>query len=50
MVSYQVIGNDAGPSRMRCRAGQLELNVMMPTMSYNVMQSITILGNMLRQF
>ena len=32
------------------QAGQLELNVMMPTMAYNVMQSITILTNMLRRF
>ena len=49
MVSYQVIGNDAAVA-YAVQGGQLELNVMMPTMSYNVMQSITILGNMLRQF
>jgi len=35
---------------MAIQAGQLELNVMMPTMAYNVMQSATILANMLRQF
>jgi aspartate ammonia-lyase len=49
MVSYQVIGNDAAVA-YAVQGGQLELNVMMPTMSYNVMQSITILGNMLKQF
>ncbi len=49
MVSFQVIGNDTAVA-YAVQAGQLELNVMMPTMAYNVMQSITILGNMLRQF
>jgi aspartate ammonia-lyase len=49
MVSFQVVGNDVAVA-MAVQAGQLELNVMMPTMSYSVMQSITILTNMLRQF
>ncbi len=49
MVSFQVIGNDTAVA-YAVQAGQLELNVMMPTMAYNVLQSITILGNMLRQF
>ncbi len=49
MVSFQVIGNDAAVA-YAVQAGQLELNVMMPTMAYNVLQSITILANMLRQF
>ena len=31
------------------QAGQLELNVMMPTMAYSVLTSITIMTNMLRQ-
>ena len=48
MVSFQVIGNDVAVA-MAVQAGQLELNVMMPTMAYSVLQSITILGNMLRQ-
>ena len=48
MVSFQVVGNDVAVA-MAVQAGQLELNVMMPTMAYNVMQSITILTNMLRQ-
>jgi aspartate ammonia-lyase len=49
MVSFQVVGNDVAVA-MAVQAGQLELNVMMPTMAYSVMQSITILTNMLRQF
>ena len=49
MVSFQVIGNDAAVA-MAVQGGQLELNVMMPTMAYNVLQSATILANMLRQF
>jgi aspartate ammonia-lyase len=48
MVSFQVVGNDVAVA-MAAQAGQLELNVMMPTMSYSVLQSITILTNMLRQ-
>jgi aspartate ammonia-lyase len=49
MVSFQVIGNDTAVA-YAVQAGQLELNVMMPTMAYNVLQSTTILANMLRQF
>ncbi len=49
MVSFQVMGNDVAVA-MAVQAGQLELNVMMPTMAYSVLQSITILTNMLRQF
>lgn len=49
MVGFQVIGNDTAVA-FAVQAGQLELNVMMPTMAHNVMQSITILANMLRQF
>src|SRR6202000_502891 len=49
MVSFQVIGNDTAVA-CAVQAGQLELNVMMPTMAYNVLQSIGILTNMLRQF
>src|SRR3954468_7072865 len=49
MVSFQVVGNDAAVA-LAVQAGQLELNVMMPTMSYSVLQSITIMINMLRQF
>src|SRR5437763_10917098 len=49
MVSFQVIGNDAAVA-LAVQGGQLELNVMMPTMSYSVMQSITILTNMIHVF
>jgi aspartate ammonia-lyase len=49
MVSFQAIGNDVAVA-MAVQAGQLELNVMMPTMAFSVLQSITILTNMLRQF
>src|SRR5690348_11276583 len=49
MVSFQVVGNDTAVA-LAVQGGQLELNVMMPTMAYNVLQSITILTNMLRQF
>jgi aspartate ammonia-lyase len=34
---------------MAVQAGQLELNVMMPTMAHNLLQSITILTNTLRE-
>src|SRR5262252_9379465 len=49
MVSFQVVGNDVAVA-MAVQGGQLELNVMMPTMAYSVLQSITISTNMLRQF
>jgi aspartate ammonia-lyase len=49
MVSFQVIGNDTAVA-LAVQAGQLELNVMMPAMAYNVLQSITILANTLHQF
>jgi aspartate ammonia-lyase len=48
MVGFQVVGNDAAVS-MAVQAGQLELNVMMPAMAHNVLQSITILTNTLRE-
>jgi len=49
MVAFQVVGNDTAVA-MAVQAGQLELNVMMPTMAYSVLQSITILTNMLNVF
>ncbi len=48
MVGFQVVGNDAAVA-MAVQAGQLELNVMMPTMAHNVLQSIVILTNTLRE-
>ena len=49
MVCFQVVGNDLTIS-MAVQAGQLELNVMMPVMAYNLHQSIDILTNALRVF
>jgi aspartate ammonia-lyase len=49
MVGFQVVGNDTATA-LAVQAGQLELNVMMPTMALNTLQSITILANTLRQF
>lgn len=49
MVCFQVIGNDLTVS-MAVQAGQLELNVMMPVMAYNLHQSIEILKNATRVF
>jgi len=49
MVAFQVVGNDTAVA-LAVQAGQLELNVMMPTMAYSVLQSITILTNMLKVF
>src|SRR5439155_26517502 len=49
MVAFQVVGNDTAVA-LAVQAGQLELNVMMPTVAYSVLQSITIMSNMLRQF
>lgn len=48
MVAFQVIGNDTATA-CAVQAGQLELNVMMPTMAHNTLQSITILTSTLRQ-
>ena len=48
MVSFQVIGYDTAVA-LAVQAGQLELNVMMPTMAHSVLTSITIMTNMLRQ-
>ena len=48
MVGFQVVGNDAAIA-LAVQAGQLELNVMMPTMTHNLLQSITILTNALRE-
>jgi aspartate ammonia-lyase len=48
MVGFQVVGNDAATA-LAVQAGQLELNVMMPAMAHNTLQSITILTNTLRE-
>ena len=46
-VCYQVIGNDACVS-VAAEHGQLELNVMMPVIAYNVLLSMMILRNSAR--
>jgi len=49
MVCYQVMGNDQ--TIMACsQAGQLELNVMVPLIAYNLLQSFEILTNGIRAF
>lgn len=47
MVSFQVIGCDATIA-YAVQAGQLELNVMMPLMAFNMNFMITIYGNALK--
>jgi aspartate ammonia-lyase len=47
MVCFQVIGNDTALA-WAAGAGQLELNVMMPVMAHNLLQSLQILTNALR--
>jgi len=49
MAAFHVIGNDAAVS-LAVQAGQLELNVMMPVMIYNLLQSIQILTTVLTVF
>ncbi len=46
MVCFQVMGYDAAIA-LAAQAGQLELNVMMPLIAYNLIHSIEILGNTL---
>ncbi|MDR6227606.1 class II fumarate hydratase [Desmospora profundinema] len=49
MVTVQVIGNDAAITAAGTRA-QLELNVMMPVIAHNVLQSIDILTRAMEVF
>jgi aspartate ammonia-lyase len=44
MVCFQVMGYDMAIA-LAAQAGQLELNVMMPLIAYNLIHSIEILGN-----
>jgi aspartate ammonia-lyase len=48
-VAYQVIGNDE-TIRLASMNGQLELNVMMPVLILNLIQSIRIMTNAFRVF
>jgi aspartate ammonia-lyase len=47
MVCFQVMGYDQSIA-LAAQAGQLELNVMMPLIAYNLIHSIEILGNALK--
>jgi aspartate ammonia-lyase len=49
MVCFQVLGNDTTVT-YAAQAGQLELNVMMPVIIHNVLQSFTILKNAMDTF
>ncbi len=49
MVAAQVIGND-GAITIGGQAGNFELNVMMPMMVYNLLQSIDIMAKAARMF
>jgi fumarate hydratase class II len=49
MICYQVIGNDAAVQQS-VAAAQMELNVMMPVVAYNVLHAINILANGLTVF
>ena len=47
MVAAQVIGNDAAIT-IGGQSGNFQLNVMLPMIAYNLLQSIDILGNVTR--
>ncbi len=49
MVGFQVVGNDTTIT-LAAQAGQLELNVMMPIVAYNLINSIEILGHAIDVF
>jgi aspartate ammonia-lyase len=49
MVAFHVIGNDLGVA-WAASAGQLELNVMMPMIANDTLESIEMLANMTRLF
>lgn len=49
MICFQVLGNDTCVA-FAAQAGQLELNVMMPVIIHNVLQSLTILQHGMETF
>jgi aspartate ammonia-lyase len=49
MVSFQIIGNDTAVS-LAAQAGQLDLNVMTPVMTSNILESLFMLNNYLPVF
>lgn len=48
-VAFQVVGNDLTIT-LASEAGQLELNVMEPVMTFNLLQSLDILSNVISVF
>jgi fumarate hydratase class II len=48
-VAAQVVGNDAAVT-LGGQSGNFELNVMMPVMAHNLLQSVEILANVSREF
>ena len=49
MVCFQVIGNDA-TIQQAAQSGELDLNVMTPVIAHNLLQSLEILTNGIREF
>ncbi len=49
MICFEVIGNDT-TVMMAGQAGQLELNVMMPIIAYNIVESLIVLRNGVKTF
>ena len=49
MISFQIIGNDTAVS-LAVQAGQLDLNVMTPVMTSNILESISMLDNYIPVF
>lgn len=49
MICFEVIGNDTTVT-MAAQAGQLELNVMMPIIAYNMIESLVVLRNGVKMF
>jgi aspartate ammonia-lyase len=49
MVAFQVVGNDTTVA-LAAQAGQLELNVMTPVITHNLLSSLEILSNYLPAF
>ncbi len=49
MVCFQVAGNNLAVI-MASQAGQLELNVMLPVINYNILQSVDILSSSVKAF
>ena len=49
MICFQVIGNDTATA-LAAQAGQLELNVMTPVMTHNILESLNLLNRYLPDF